>query len=479
MSISIATIARHPVRAAVILVLALVALVAVTEVFGHEGTNEQHIGTDCGTATTSGCTDSSVEVVAGVEVDADLCARSADAHGSRGDAEGKDWDSPGVTAICTGGAARTGGFSADALINENGAAPPQACPPNTSGALFWNLGPGILVCDLSSATEDSMHRDQVFTGSKQNEERKWKVATPGAPKKGDIDNAYLFFGEVELTDTVLGRCPDSESIDPDDPPSVCTGTTVVNGCPGSDCPVAEDDDVIVGAFTRTDNDGDSHNDFELRQSLCSGVDPDTLSSIDTCPRTEGDILVTLDTAVKKVGGVTTDTVDVRVFAWEQCSGSPPSCTGSFNGDTIAEGTDDCVLPSTLANTSGCWDLVPGAHPYIVGVTNFDNEAGSCKPSSCTDTEYLDDEIEAGPWGSFSCERDSANPTLTGCHLRTRHAGREMVEFALNLTQLGLEPECPGFGTLLVKGRASTSLTAALKDVTPLISLDVECSIAWE
>ena len=463
-------IQKRGYRAVPILVLALLAL-SFTVVFAHgdpTGENaDNHIGTDCDAVGSPGppCA-SSVERVAGVEVDADLtagdaeltaaethCGASIDSHGGPAGSDGKDWDA------CPRSGGPTFGDSADALINENGAAPPPACPPIINPApsaptsVFWNQGPGILICDRSAFMSDNNEKDDVFTGgSKTTEEKLWDVATPGAPKKGDLDYAGFFRGKGVSGDTA-----------------------------GS-----VNDDWIVGFISKTDTDGDSHNFFELRQALCST----DLSTVDTCPRTTGDVLVIVDTSSVD------NKITVTILEWFEFADFPdtegnvplaPACPAiSSSIDEICKGDgvddtasvpDDCIIPTGdfASKTNGCWDPIPASHPDVIGIFNFDGVSAN---GSGVPPENADDEILAGPWGAFGCER-TTDDTSTGCKPRTHHAGRELLEFAVNLDALGISPECPGFGTLLGGGRSSSSLDAELKDALPAINLPLECSIAWE
>lgn len=457
-------------RAVPILVLALLAL-GLTAVFAHgdpAGENaDNHIGTDCDAVGSPGppCA-SSVERVAGVEVDADLtagdadgtatevhCGVSIDSHGGPAGSDGKDWDA------CPRSGGPIFGDSADALINEGGAASPAACPPiinpapSAPASVFWNQGPGILICDRSAFMSDNDEKDNVFTGgSKTTEEKLWDVATPGAPKKGDLDYAGFFRGKGVSGDTAGSL----------------------------------NDDWIVGFISKTDTDGDSHNFFELRQAFCST----DLSTIETCPRTTGDILVIVDTSSVD------NKITVTIFEWFEfadfpttegnvplapaCPAISPSIDELCKGDGVddtASVPDDCVIPTGdfASKTNGCWDPIPASHPTVIGIFNFD---GVSATGSGVPPENADDEILAGPWGAFGCERTTDN-TSTGCKPRTHHAGRELLEFAANLDALGISPECPGFGTLLGGGRSSSSLDAELKDALPAVNLPLECSIAWE
>ncbi|NIM47938.1 MAG: hypothetical protein GTO22_01525, partial [Gemmatimonadales bacterium] len=52
----------------------------------------------------------------------------------------------------------------------------------------------------------------------------------------------------------------------------------------------------------------------------------------------------------------------------------------------------------------------------------------------------------------------------------------VAEAALNLTELGIQPGCPGLGTAHAKSRSSIESTADLKDLAGPVSLEVDCAI---
>jgi hypothetical protein len=78
----------------------------------------------------------------------------------------------------------------------------------------------------------------------------------------------------------------------------------------------------------------------------------------------------------------------------------------------------------------------------------------------------DGPIDAPPWGSQDSQ-GSPRDTI-GIY--------QFAEAAIDLTALGIDPGCPGFGSVHAKSRASLSLTADLKDLSGPLALPVTCEI---
>jgi hypothetical protein len=75
-------------------------------------------------------------------------------------------------------------------------------------------------------------------------------------------------------------------------------------------------------------------------------------------------------------------------------------------------------------------------------------------------------IAKGAWGSLDPQGNE----------RDEIGEFQFAEAALNLTALGLDPGCPGFGSVHAKSRSSLESTADLKDLAGPVPLPVECFI---
>jgi hypothetical protein len=74
-----------------------------------------------------------------------------------------------------------------------------------------------------------------------------------------------------------------------------------------------------------------------------------------------------------------------------------------------------------------------------------------------------------PWGSF---QSSGAPLPEGEQVQPFF----FAEAALNLTALGLEPGCPGFGSVHAKSRSSLEITADMKDLAGPRTLPIQCGL---
>src|SRR3972149_6035100 len=188
------------------------------------------------------------------------------------ESSGRRWLLSGATAVVIVGVASlfwliggpTGPMGQVALAP--GASPPPANPPSPGP---WAGGPGILICDKHSQSNE--FDDNIFTvGGKDFDEGTWPIQPGNIPKKDDISNVYF------LQKIVGGQFY-----------------------------------VLMGQ-ERLDVNGESHVDFELNK-VARTINPD--GSGVQVPQ-DGDLLITLDVGN---GGVNPT---IRVFEWDSTPQDP-------------------------------------------------------------------------------------------------------------------------------------------------------------
>ena len=222
---------------------------------------------------------------------------------------------------------------------------------------------------------------------------------------------------------------------------------------------------MIAGQERLDVNGDSHINFVMIRNSQPQAFPacphdDVFMSL---TRTEGDVLVAVDYS----GGGTTPLV--RLFVWD----AAPLGVGTPGGP-IGETADDCpgnAVADPGGPNEGCWNEDTSL-AGVVATINFDGvDGGSINPSDPNDK---DDEIKA-EFPSVSCERVTGGDN-TQCEIKPNIPQRGFVEIAVDLTENNLAGGCAGFGTLWTETRSSDSLTAQLKDISDLRSVDLQCSI---
>jgi len=181
---------------------------------------------------------------------------------------------------------------------------------------------------------------------------------------------------------------------------------------------------------RTNNNGDSHVDFELNRLPWA---PCASDATKLCPvRTEGDLLVSFE--------ITTGGITPRFFVWD--------LPGGTDGGGKGRGGPECQGPLS-GNEKPCpWEEIS---PPLTS-------QGEATVKTAVNTS----DVPAGPWGSRTPSGDPTNTIPPG----------GWFEASLDLDGLGFPPSCPGFGQASAKSRSSSSIPAALHDLAGPFPIDL-------
>jgi hypothetical protein len=184
---------------------------------------------------------------------------------------------------------------------------------------------------------------------------------------------------------------------------------------------------------RTKEEGTFNLDFELNQKPWTDLSRGPI-------RTTGDIVVAFELA----GNPTNATTDLEVVILRYDPSDYAAGCNTPPHDGTQYGADFCEVfrgPAAAVGTFGAAimnDFIPD----------------------------VEDSIPAPPWGSVD----------EGGAPRSEVPEFQFAEAAINMTALGIDPGCPGFGSVHAKTRTSLEVTAALKDLAGPISLGIDCEI---
>lgn len=204
------------------------------------------------------------------------------------------------------------------------------------------------------------------------------------------------------------------------------------------------DDWLVLSLERTKKQGTFALWFELNQNDWVVMDDD----YSTPPtRSENDVAVGFE-----LSGNPEDETDfeIAVLSFDAGNAPPAKCTENADG-TIEPGSDPCPV------FAGDW------HYRFLG--SADDLATSGVGAGQMNLVNAPTENVFG-WDSFTAQgnpRDDIGPF-------------QFAEAAINLTELGVDVECPGFGSAHAASVASLSPTADAKDLAGPRSLPITCSI---
>ncbi|MDH5505113.1 MAG: carboxypeptidase regulatory-like domain-containing protein, partial [Acidimicrobiia bacterium] len=277
----------------------------------------------------------------------------------------------------------------------------------------WDGGPGILIRDTHSKVVSD---PTIFSPSgKFGEPDKWTISSGQNPGQNELTNIYVW------------------AISPGD-------VTNDLGNPNTDA-------WLKLGMERVKKEGTFDLDFELNQVPWDGTSG-------TLVRTPGDIVA----AFELKGNPSDPQKDLQVVLLVY----DPSRT--YNAG---------------ASNSSC-DTTFGPGGKIVAVASG---SGSCPDYGTTGFVYRY-RGEAAALGAFGDATMNAAAIQKGAWGHLDPQGNEaadigpfqFAEAALNLTNLGLDPGCPGFGSVHAKSRSSLEPTADLKDLSGPAPLPVECFI---
>ena len=248
----------------------------------------------------------------------------------------------------------------------------------------------------------------------------------------DIFSPAGKFGEPENWTVSSGQNPGQNEL---------TNVYVWAVAPGDVMPggVGNTDTWLNVGMERTKKQGTFDLDFELNQVAWDG-------SSNSLIRTPGDVVA----AFELKGNPSDPQADLEVVILVYQSPSDTCATVTGGGGKIVAvgiGTDACPAYEDTGFIYRFRGPAIGLGTFGFATMNADT-------------------IDKGAWGSLDPQGNE----------RADIGEFQFAEAALNLTALGLDPGCPGFGSVHAKSRSSLEATADLKDLAGPAPLPVECFI---
>ena len=299
------------------------------------------------------------------------------------------------------------------------------CYDYTYGSCGWDAGRGILIQDGVKKGEDiGMPELDTFTsGSQFHDAAGWVIQDKDVGSlQTELSNVYAYAvypGDLIYVPNETNPCTNAPSVHP------------------------AEDTWIVLAMERVDETGTFWMDFELNQVPWTDLSRGPY-------RTNGDIAVGF--SLQEGGGQDDPKLDVLLLIYND-TGAPNQCSVNPDG-WVDVGTDPCPEYG-YGWYFLYWNSSESFSEYGYAIMN-------------------DFSIREPPWGSL--EYKGSAPVSRDYIQPLRFA-----EAAINLSALGIYPECPGFGSIHANTRTSDAgnppgPTAALSDLAGPAYFPVQCFI---
>ncbi|KPJ50250.1 MAG: hypothetical protein AMJ38_02070, partial [Dehalococcoidia bacterium DG_22] len=280
----------------------------------------------------------------------------------------------------------------------------------------WDTGPGILIQDPHGKVETDP--DIFKPAGKFAEPEKWSIQSGGVgAAQSELTNVGIY------------------ALKPGD--------------------ISNTDSWMIMMMERTKEQGTFDLDFELNQVPWDGTSG-------TLVRTPGDVV-----AAFELKGRPTDPqadLEVVILVYD------PDRNLNVVGDPLVPDSEErCSatishgkVVAVVEGSGSCPDYDPGDPTGFV--YRFRGPATALGSFGRATMNGLD--FDAPPWGSLDSQGKS-RLTIPAFHF---------AEAAINLTELGIEPGCPGFGSVHAKTRSSLEADSDLKDLAGPRDLPIECAI---
>jgi len=224
--------------------------------------------------------------------------------------------------------------------------------------------------------------------------------------------------------------------------------------------VGNTDTWMVLMMERTKSQGTFDLDFEFNQQAWDGASG-------TLVRTQGDVVA----AFELKGNPEDPDADlvVQILVYDPSRNLfPNTSVGVADGDhcTVVTGNGGKLVSVSPFGTQACPNhdstgFVVRVFAPAASAGDFDNDGIPDVVATMNGTAF-----DAPPWGSTD-DHGAVRTTIPAFHF---------AEAAINLTELGLEPGCAGFGSVHAKSRSSLEPTADLKDLAGPVALNISCSL---